>query len=206
MRQDALVGLPRKKVTATTDSSKTQHITPNLLDRDFEAKQPNQVWVADITYVATQQGWLYVAVILDLYARKVVAWEAAEHLRTDLPLAALRRAIRLRRPAPGLIHHSDRGCQYGSSEHRKEVLAHGIWPSMSRPRDCWDNAVAESFFGTMKTEALDRQTWQTPTAARQAVAAYIDGFYNSHRRHSAFDLKSPSLHESNFDRSDFPAS
>ncbi len=112
MRRDALVGLPRRKFKATTDSSKTEHIAPNLLDRNFEAKRPNQVWVADITYVATHQGWLYVAVILDLYALRVVAWEAAEHLRTDLPLAALRRAIRVRRPPPGLIHHSDRGCQY----------------------------------------------------------------------------------------------
>jgi putative transposase len=198
MRKNAIAGVPKRRFTVTTDSKGTEHVAPNLLQRDFDAERPNQAWVADITYVPTNAGWLYVAVVVDLYARRVVGWAAATHLRTDLPLAALKMAIRLRNPRAGLIHHSDRGCQYGSTDYLAVLRAHGIVPSMSRPRDCWDNAVAESFFGSMKTEALHRQTWATPEAAKHVVATYINDFYNPKRRHSHCNDRSPQQHETSF--------
>jgi len=195
MMKNSLAGLPKPVFTVTTDSANTEQVAPNLLKRDFIVERPNQSWVADITYVATKAGWLFVAVLIALYARRVVGWEAATHLRTDLPLTALKKALRLRQPPTGIIHHSDRGCQYGSAAYVRELDAHGVIPSMSRPRDCWDNAVAESFFGSLKTEALNRQTWESPEAAKKAVATYIDDFYNPQRRHMRCGLRSPQQHE-----------
>lgn len=151
----------------------------------------NRVWVGDITYVWTAEGWSYLAVLLDLYARRVVGWAFARHMRTELPLAALQRALAARRPAPGLIHHSDRGSQYASRRYRATLVDHEVACSMSRAGDCYDNAVAESFFASLKKECLSRQHFATHTEAFDAIAAYIDGFYNPVRRHSALQYLSP---------------
>ena len=191
MKEAQLAGVPRRRFVTTTNSRHDEEVAPNLVQRDFQASQPNAVWVGDITYVQTARGWLYVAVLLDLHSRKVVGWEAAEHMRTDLCLVALRRAVSVRRPPAGLTHHTDRGCQYASGSYRDELVAHGIRSSMSRPRDCWDNAVAESFFGTLKTELLHRRSWASPGEARAAIADYIHDFYNRTRRHSSLGYVSP---------------
>ncbi|HEX8628778.1 MAG TPA: IS3 family transposase, partial [Catenuloplanes sp.] len=152
-------------------------------------------WHTDITYINTWQGWLYLATVIDLASRRIVGWAIAEHLRTDLVDAALTDALARRRPASGLVFHSDRGCQYTSAQHARLAAAHGVRLSVGRRGQCWDNAVAESFFSTIKTELLHRQPWPTHTAARQAIFEYIEGWYNTRRRHSSLGYLSPTAFE-----------
>jgi putative transposase len=185
----AIMARPRQ--VRTTDSRHDLPIAPNLLDRNFIADAPNRIWLADITYVETDQGWLYLAAILDLYTRRIVGWAMADHLRADLPLAALRMAISAQRPGAGLIHHSDRGVQYASSEYRNALQSGGFRPSMSRKADCYDNAPMESFFHTLKTELVYHTQYATRAEAKRDIFAYIEGFYNRIRRHSAIGYISP---------------
>ena len=155
----------------------------------------DQVWVADITYVPTRMGWLYLAVVLDLASRRVVGWAMRDTLEESLSLDAGRMALQDRRPTAGLLHHSDRGVQYASHAYRALLAAHGVTCSMSRIGDCWDNAVAESFFATLKGELVDRQPWPTRAAARLAIFDYLEGFYNRQRRHSTLGYLSPAAYE-----------
>jgi putative transposase len=175
----------------TTDSRHDFPIAPNLIERNFTADALNRTWLADITYVETDQGWLYLATVMDLYSRKIVGWAMADHLRADLPLAALAMAIAAQRTGAGLIHHSDRGVQYTSAEYRKMMQLAGLRASMSRKADCYDNAPMESFFHTLKTELVHHQRYATREEARLNIFAYIEGFYNRTRRHSAIGYISP---------------
>ncbi|ASF45849.1 hypothetical protein CEK71_07035 [Methylovulum psychrotolerans] len=175
----------------TTDSKHDKPISPNLLDRKFKVGQPDQVYVGDITYIHTQEGWLYLAVVIDLYSRQVVGWSMAEHMRTKLVNDALLMAIWKRKPDKGLLWHTDRGSQYASESHRALLKQHSISQSMSRKGNCWDNAVSESFFHTLKTELIHHETYQTRSTAKQAVFEYIEVFYNRERRHSANGYLSP---------------
>lgn len=191
MREHGIAALPQKRFRRTTQSDHDYPVAPNVLDRVFTVSEPNRAWATDITYVWTWEGWLYLAVVLDLFSRRVVGWAAAEHMRTELVLEALSKALGLRQPCPDLLHHSDRGSQYASGDYQHELARRGIVCSMSRRGDCYDNAVAESFFGTLKTELLDRQPWATRQAAKAAIGDYIDSFYNSHRLHSYLGYQSP---------------
>jgi putative transposase len=195
MRERRLQGRRRRRYRATTDSKHSVNIAPNLLNRDFSTTGPNQVWVTDVTAVYTGTGWLYLAVILDLFSRAVVAWSTSSNNDTSLALAALQAAVRHRRPPPGLIHHSDRGSPYASDEYVKCLRALGIRPSMSRTGDCWDNAVAEAFFASLKGEHLDHEWHSSQTAAHVAIADYINNFYNPQRRHSTLGYLSPNEFE-----------
>jgi transposase InsO family protein len=185
----AIMAPPRR--VRTTDSRHDLPIAPNRIARDFTAPAPNRVWLADITYVETDQGWLYLAVVMDLFSRKIVGWAMADHLRADLPLAALQMAISAQRPGAGLIHHSDRGVQYASAEYRKLLQSARFTASMSRKADCYDNAPMESFFHTLKTELVYHTHYATRAEATRDIFAYIEGFYNRSRRHSAIGYISP---------------
>lgn len=185
----AIMTPPRR--VRTTDSRHDHPIAPNLLNRNFSAAAPNQIWLTDITYVETGQGWLYLAAVMDLYSRRIVGWAMDDHLRTELPLAALNMAISPRRPGANLIHHSDRGVQYASVDYRTALGAASMQPSMSRRADCWDNAPMESFFHTLKTEHVHHQQYQTRDQAKCDIFAYIEGFYNRTRRHSSIGYKTP---------------
>jgi len=195
MREQQLSGNPVKKFKRTTDSAHNLPVAKNLVKRHFEADRPNRLWVADISYVSTWQGFLYVASIMDVYSRRIVGWAIADHMRTELVLDALGMAVRDRRPPPGLVHHSDRGSQYASHNYQKALSAHGMTCSMSRKGDCWDNAVAESFFATLKRELIYRQSWPTKARAIAAITEYITCFYNAWRRHKALAGKSPMKYE-----------
>jgi putative transposase len=195
MRREGLSSRPPRRYRVTTDSGHKLPVAPNVVARNFNAIGPNRVWVTDMTYVWTWEGWLFLAVIVDVFSRRVVGWSAADHLRTELPLEALGMALGLRRPQQGLVHHSDRGCQYASELYRAELVARGIVCSMSRVGDCWDNAVAESFFATLKAELIHRRPWPTKHEARLAIHDYIGGFYNPHRRHSSLGYLSPMDYE-----------
>ena len=175
----------------TTDSSHGLPVAPNLLEQRFVASAPNQVWLADLTYVPTGEGWLYLAAVLDLATRKVVGWAMRDHLRTDLAAAALVMATQRQRPAPGLIHHSDRGSQYASGEYRKLLAKAGMKASMSRTGNCYDNAPMESFFHTLKVELVHYRRWATRDEARRDLFAYVEGYYNRQRMHSALGYLSP---------------
>ena len=195
MRELQRCGTPKRRFVRTTDSAHDAPVAPNLLQRDFEAERPNQRWATDITYVWTSQSWMYLAVVMDLFSRRVVGWAMASHLRTELALDALRMALGRRMPEPGLMHHSDRGVQYAAHAYQNVLHQHGIICSMSRKGDCWDNAVVESFFSRIKTELLHRQGWPTGRAAKDAVARYIEGWYNPHRLHSSLGYLSPNQFE-----------
>ena len=198
MREDGLVGRRlRARRVSTTNANHPHPIAPNLVDRHFDVNgiALNQVWVSDITYVPTRAGWLYLAVVLDLASRRVVGWAMRETLEAELAVSALAMAIAARRPAPGLIHHSDRGVQYASAEYQMTLTAHGMRPSMSRRGNCWDNAVAESFFATLELELLVHHDWRTHDAARQAIFTYIETWYNPRRRHSTLGYVSPATYE-----------
>ena len=183
---------PRRRHHCKTTVRDLSHpVAPNLLARDFEAQRPNERWVTDITYVWTESGWVYLAAILDLFSRAVVGWSVDTTLSTRLPLTALEAAIRKRRPGAGLLHHSDRGCQYTSDEYRAALCAFDVSVSMSRKGNCWDNAVAESFFSTLKLELIHRRTWRDVHDVRQAVFEYIEVFYNRRRLHSSLGYKPP---------------
>jgi putative transposase len=182
----------KRKFKATTDSGHDLPIAPNLLDRNFTTTEPDQAWVADITYIWTTEGWLYLAVILDLFSRRVVGWSMAEHLRSELVLSALDAALGHRIPAAsGLLFHSDRGSQYASDSYQCALHNAGISCSMSRRANCWDNAVAESFFGTLKTELVYRTTFSTRAIAKTTIAEWIEVFYNRQRIHSTLGYVSP---------------
>jgi putative transposase len=194
MREQGLHGLPRRRcfrVTTTTDPSLA--VAPNLLARCFQTDQLDRTWASDLTYLWTEEGWLYLAAILDLCSRRIVGWSLGEDLGTELPLRALQMALGHRSAAQ--LHHSDRGCQYASKAYRAELAHHGIECSMSRRGNCWDNAPVESFFSTLKRELADRSHWQTRTQARADVFDYIEVFYNRQRRHSALNYQSPSAFE-----------
>ena len=191
MRERKLVARTRRRFRTTTDSKHEFPIAPNLLARDFTATAPDRAWVTDITFLWTAQGWLYLAVILDLFSRRVVGWATSQNVDRHLALAALDSSLARRRPAPGLVHHSDRGSTYASGDYRKALDARGIQCSMSRKGDCWDNAVAESFFSTIKRELEGIDDFESRLGATLAIGAYIDGFYNIQRRHSANDYTSP---------------
>jgi putative transposase len=192
MRRSGLRGLaalPRRM--RTTDSRHDYPVAPNCLGRNFVAQRPNQVWLADLTYVRTGEGWLFLAALIDLHTRKVVGWALRETLHTEIAIDALRMAIERQRPAPGLIQHSDRGVQYAADAYRKRLAAAGIVPSMSRKGNCLDNAPMESFFHTLKVERIHHRVYATRDEARRDLFAYIEGFYNSRRLHSGIGYRSP---------------
>jgi len=188
----------RRFVVQTTDSRHGHPIAENRLNQQFDVPAPNQVWAADITYIPTGEGWLYLAVVLDLCSRKVVGWAADDHLRAELPAAALQMALTQRRPPEGLLHHSDRGVQYACDDYQALLARHQITCSMSRRGNCYDNAVVESFFGTLKTELIHHHTYATRNEARLALFEYLEVFYNRKRRHSALDYHSPAEYEATF--------
>lgn len=198
MRTEGLVARRPRSAVRTTDSSHGEPVAPNLVARQFAPEaQPalNRVWVSDITYVPTAAGWLYLAVVLDLASRRCVGWAMRPTLAADLALSALTMAFRTRRPPAGLIHHSDRGVQYACHAYRRLLAQHGAVASMSRRGDCWDNAVAESFFATLECELIARRTWATHAEARQAIFKYIEAWYNPRRRHSTLQYQSPINYE-----------
>ncbi len=198
MREEGLVARPRKAPRVrTTDSNHDHPIAPNLLARQFDVNGValNRVWVADMTYLPTREGMLYLATVLDLGSRRCVGWAMRDTLEVELPLSALRMAREARRPGPGLIHHSDRGSQYTSDAYRAELAAHGMVASMSAKGDCYDNAVAESFFSTLEFELLMRNDWHTKEEARHAIFRYIETWYNRKRRHSTLGYLSPAAYE-----------
>ena len=185
----AIMAPPRR--VRTTDSRHGLPIAPNLIARDFTAPAPNRVWLADITYIPTAEGWLYLAAVMDLFSRKIVGWAMRDHLRAELASSALDMAVRQQRPGARLLHHSDRGVQYASHEYRSILSGADITASMSRKADCFDNAPMESFFHTLKTELVHRRKYQTRAEAQRDLFAYIEGFYNRTRLHSAIGYIAP---------------
>ena len=199
MRADGLIGRTRaRRRQQTTDSNHNEPIAPNVLDRQFDVNgvaAVNQVWVSDITYVPTREGFLYLATVLDLASRRVVGWAMRETLDAELAVRALEMAVGTRQPGAGLVHHSDRGSQYASAAYRALLARHGMVASMSRRGDCWDNAVAESFFATLELELIVKSTWRSRDAARLAIFRYIETWYNRKRRHSTLGYVSPAEYE-----------
>jgi len=195
MRQAGLVGCHRRRYLGTTARDRQASPAPDRVQRQFVASAPNQLWTADITAIPTLAGFLYLAVVLDVFSRRIVGWAMASHLRTELVLAALEMAIWNRRPARGVVHHSDHGCQYTSVAFGERCRAAGILPSMGSVGDCYDNAITEAFFATLECELLDREHFRSLAAAELAVFDFIEGFYNPHRRHSALGYHSPAAYE-----------
>jgi len=195
MRSAGLQGIPKRRFRRTTTSDHKHPVAPNRLAQDFTATAPNQRWVADITYIGTGEGWLYLAVILDLYSRKVVGWSTSARLQRDLVLEALKMALGRRTPESGLIHQSDRGSQYASHDFQKLLRDQGIECSMSGAGNCYDNAVAESFFALLKRERVHRRHYQTRAEATADMFQYIEIFYNRQRRHSSLGYRSPEQFE-----------
>jgi putative transposase len=196
MQREGIVVKRRKKFVITTDSKHADPIAPNVLNREFDVDLLNTAWVTDVTYVWTVQGWLYLAAILDLCSRRVVGWATSAQNDRQLALDALESATAARKPQPGLLHHSDRGSVYASGDYRQALTDVAMIPSMSRKGDCWDNAVAESFFATIKGEMLDHEDFETRAEATASIADYVDGFYNVHRLHSSIGYISPIEFES----------
>jgi putative transposase len=190
MRENGLEGRQKRRFCCTTDSRHALPIAANVLDRKFNPAAANLVWAGDVTYIATDEGWLYLAVILDLFSRRVVGWSVSANNDRNLALEALRRALQARRPLPGLLHHTDRGSPYASEDYSSELRTNGIIASMSRTGDCYDNAVVESFFGSLKTE-LAREIYPTRSTATATIGDYIENFYNPQRRHSHLGYVSP---------------
>lgn len=195
MRKAGLRSKVRRKYRVTTDSKHNFPVAPNLLERDFSAPVPDKVWVSDITYLATKTGWLYLTVIIDLFSRIVVGWALSSSLSHEMVVVALKRAISRRGPKKGLVFHSDRGVQYACNDFRKELSKHEFIQSMSRKGDCWDNAVAESFFGIMKTELVYHQRYEGHQDTLQSIFEYIEVFYNRQRRHSTLEYLCPAEYE-----------
>jgi putative transposase len=181
----------RKFRVCTTDSRHGHPLAPNKLNQQFQRPAPNQAWAADITYIPTGEGWLYLAAVIDLCSRRIVGWATADHLRAELAGAALQSAVQQRRPGGNVLHHSDRGVQYACDQYQELLSRHRLEPSMSRTGNCYDNAVMESFFGTLKTELVHHEAYATREQARQSLFEYIEVFYNRQRRHSALGYKSP---------------
>jgi putative transposase len=191
MRENSLKARQKTRFKRTTDSNHGEAVAPNLLDQDFTCDGPDQKWGVDISYIWTTEGWLYLAIVVDLYSRRIIGWEARDRMKKDLAICALNKAIAIRQPKPGLIQHSDRGSQYASYEYRKILRAHKMLPSMSGKGNCYDNSMVETVFKTIKSELIWRTVFQTRKDAVKAIGEYIDGFYNPIRRHSALGYKSP---------------
>ncbi len=197
MKEAGLRGISRRKRPSTTVRSDTGRAVPDLVDRDFTASRPDELWVADITYLPTQEGYLYLAVVIDAYSRKVVGWEMAGHLRSELVLEALDMAAEQRSPEK-TIHHSDQGCQYTAVAFGKQCKDEGVRPSMGSVGDCYDNAMAESFFATLECELIERETFVTKSEARLSVFEFIEGWYNPDRLHSGIGYRSPHRYEEEY--------
>jgi putative transposase len=191
MREEGLRGRVRRRFRRTTDSEHAYPVAPNTLERQFTVQAPDRVWAGDITHIPLAMGSCFLAVLVDLFSRRVVGWAMAEHMRTELVEDALDAALGAREPAPNMIHHSDRGSQYASTAYREKLAHLGIQASMSRRGDCYDNAVVESFFGTLKQELVRDARWKTHTEARAAIHDYIEVFYNRRRLHSSIGYRSP---------------
>ena len=192
MREKGIVGRQKQRFRRTTDSNHANPIAPNLVARDFAPAAPNKLWAGDVTYIATSEGWAYLAVLLDLFSRRVVGWAISANNDTALALAALQRAVRGRHFVPaGLLHHTDRGSPYASDDYRKALTSHGMIASMSRKGDCWDNAPSESFFATLRAELVDDERYPTLHVAETSIGDYIENFYNVERLHSTLDYVSP---------------
>lgn len=198
MREEGLRARGKRRFRITTDSRHPEPVAPNVLGRRFsveEAGAPDRVWVTDITYIPTREGWLYRAVVLDLATRRVVGWAMKSRLERSLAMDALMMALLRRQPDRGVLHHSDRGVQYACEDYRALLAQHRLIPSMSRKGDCWDNAVAESFFATLEWELIERADWNTREEARADVFEYIEVWYNRRRRHSSLGYRSPAEYE-----------
>lgn len=191
MKKQKLQARKKRRSVRTTDSNHSHPVAPNVLERDFSPDQPNSTWATDITYVWTGEGWLYLAVVLDLFSRMVVGWAMSEHIDTKLVLGALEMALEGRKPPQGLVHHSDRGSQYASAQYQQALASRGIQCSMSRKGNCWDNAVVESFFSSLKMELVYLTDFATRRQARSALFEYLEVFYNRRRRHSSLGYLSP---------------
>jgi putative transposase len=195
MRENGIAAKQKKKYKATTDSNHTLPVAPNILERDFEASGPNQKWLADISYIPTREGWLYLAAVLDLYSKLIVGWSMSSRMTKNLVLDALKMAVDRRRPGPGLIHHSDQGRQYASKAYRKKLKSHRMICSMSRKANCWDNAPMESWFHSLKTELVTHKNYLTRMQAKADIFEYIEIFYNRSRKHSALGYMNPAQYE-----------
>jgi putative transposase len=195
MRESGLAARRRRRFVRTTQSNHGERVAGNILHRQFDVSAANTVWAGDITYIPTRSGWLYLAVILDLFSRRVVGWSMQPHLERTLVLSALEMALATRSPPSGLLYHSDRGVQYACRDYRLALHRAEITPSMSRKGDCWDNAVVESFFSTLKQELVYERDFADPDEARSAVFEYIEAFYNRTRRHSSLGYVSPAEYE-----------
>jgi putative transposase len=189
----------RRKFVVTTDSDHDEPIAANLLNRDFTAERPNQKWVADITYIATQEGWLYLAAVMDLYSRRIVGWSMSDQIDTALVASAMNMAIFHRRPGGGLVHHSDRGVQYASGDYQQKLKDLDIVCSMSRKGNCWDNAAMESFFGSLKTEWVYGKVYKNREIAKNDLFNYIEVFYNRKRRHASLGNVNPAVFEKRYE-------
>jgi putative transposase len=198
MRENGLKARQKTRFRKTTDSDHGGPVAANVLDQDFTATAPDQKWGVDISYVWTAEGWLYLAIVVDLFSRRIVGWQLSDRMKRGLALAALQRAINLRQPPPGLIHHSDRGSQYCSADYRRLVRIHGFVASMSGRGNCYDNAAVETVFKTIKSELIWRTAFTTRAEASRAIGQYIEGFYNPHRRHSSLGYISPAAFEAKF--------
>ena len=195
MRLENMVGVHRRKRFKTTDRNELHRVAPNVINRQFTATKPNQKWLTDITYIDTAQSTFYLAVVMDLFSRKIIGWAMLDTLDTLLPLNALKMAFSNRHPEPGFLHHSDRGSQYTSHAYQQVLADAGSTVSMSRKGNCWDNSPMESFFATLKSEWLAGKSYSTISMAKTDIFAFIEGFYNSHRLHSSIDYFSPSQFE-----------
>lgn len=191
MRKDGLKAKTVRKFKATTNSNHSLPVAANLLDRDFSPAEPNRAWAADITYIWTNEGWLYLAVVIDLFSRAVVGWSMSERMTRTLVMDAFTLAVKRRNPPPGLIHHSDRGSQYASTDFQSLLVKYGAICSMSRKANCWDNAPVESFFGLLKRALVLHHRYQTRAQARQSIFDYIERFYNRKRIHSSLGYRTP---------------
>lgn len=195
MRENSIASVSKRKFKHTTDSRHDYPIAPNLLDREFNVLRPNEVFVSDITYIATDEGWLYLATVMDLCLRRIVGWSMDKRMTKKLVIDALDMAVKDRRPGPGVLHHSDRGSQYASDDYQARLKKHGMICSMSRKGNCWDNAVMESFYRSLKVECVYLQKYKTREEARRDIFTYIELFYNRVRRHSYLGYLSPDEYE-----------
>ncbi len=195
MREAGIHAMAKKKYKATTDSRHTQPVAPNHLNRNFVADKPNQSWVADITYIYTKEGWIYLSTIMDLYSRKIIGWSMKNRITLDLVIEALNMAIKQRKSSRGLLLHSDRGSQYASYCYQALLGKKGILCSMSRKGNCWDNAVMESFYRTLKVELIYQKKYETRIEAQRDIFEYIEIFYNRERLHSSIGYNSPEEYE-----------
>lgn len=201
MREHELAGCPRRVFRGgTTDSNHSDPVAPNLLERNFTVDAPNKALVGDITYLPTHAGWVYLAVLIDLFSRKVVGWAMSDTIHASLCLTALTRVVATRGDLRGAIHHTDRGSQYASRAYRSAVAEAGMRQSMSRKGDCWDNAVAESFFGTLEQELVSEASWRDMSEARRDISAYIHNYYNCERLHSTLGYFTPQAFEAKYNR------